>query len=200
MSRSRKGHSRPVSQRREILVFTEGEKTEGGYLLPWRRAFRDRVLVSVDPFHGPPASLVDTAVQVKREQARDAKRGKGRGYDEIWCMFDIDAHPNVPEAVQKAQANGVRLAISNPCLELWFMLHFEERTSYIGRHDAQTRAADLLSCGKNLSAAAMNALFEQYEDARRRARRLDKKHFGDGSPAGSNPSSSVWTLVDSITS
>jgi len=34
--------------RREILVFTEGEKTEDGYLLPWRRAYRESVLLTVE--------------------------------------------------------------------------------------------------------------------------------------------------------
>ena len=190
--------TRTDAARREILVFTEGEKTEGGYLLPWRREYRDRVLVTIDPFHGAPLSLVDRAVQTKKAEARDAKRGRGRAHDEIWCMFDIDIHPNVPDAIQKAQANGIGLAISNPCLELWFILHFEEWTAYLSRHAAQSRSSELLSCGKNLTRAAMDRLYEGYQDARERALRLDVKHDGDGSPAGSNPSSTVWALIESI--
>jgi len=113
-------------------------------------------------------------------------------------MFDIDAHPNMAEASQKAMANGIGLAISNPCLELWFILHFEDRTAYLSRHDAQSRSSELLACGKNLSRQAMGLLFDQYEDAQARAHRLDAKHEGDGSPARSNPSSSVWALIESI--
>ncbi len=184
--------------RREILVFTEGEKTEDGYLLPWRRAFRDTVLLEVDPFHGVPQSLVQQAVATKRAEARDQRRGRGRAHDEIWCMFDIDAHPNIPEAVQLAEAHGIGLAISNPCIELWFILHFQDQMAYLGRHDAQSAAAVLLGCGKVLTRPATDLLYDRYEDARDRAQRLDAKHEGDGSPRRSNPSSSVWSLIEAI--
>ncbi len=190
--------ARTNATRRQILVFTEGEKTEGGYLLPWRREYRDRVLITIDPFHGVPLSLVDKAAETKRAEMRDQKRGRGRAHDEIWCMFDIDAHPNVPDAIQKAKANGIGLAISNPCVELWFILHFEDQTAYVNRHVAQSRSSELLGCGKSLSRAAMDRLHDSYEDARRRAHSLDAKHDGDGSPAGSNPSSSIWALIESI--
>ncbi len=184
--------------RREILIFAEGEKTEGSYLLPWRREFRDRVLISVDPFHGVPLSLVNKAVETKKAELLEQKRRRGRAHDEIWCMFDIDAHPNVREAIQKAEDNGIHLAISNPCIELWFILHFEDQTAYISRHKAQSRSAELLESGKNLSRRAMDLLFDHFENARQRARELDIKHARDGSPPGSNPSSGVWELIESF--
>ena len=184
--------------RREILVFTEGEKTEDGYLLPWRRAHRDTVLLEIDPFHGVPQSLVQQAVATKKAEARDQRRGRGRAHDEIWCVFDIDAHPNVSEAVQLAEAHGIGLAISNPCIELWFILHFQDQTAYLSRHNAQSAAAALLGCGKVLTRSAMDLLHDCYEDARDRAQRLDAKHEGDGSPPRSNPSSSVWSLIEAI--
>jgi len=187
-----------LATRREILVFTEGEKTEDGYLLPWRRTYRDTVLLEIDPFHGVPQSLVEQAIATKKAEARDERRGRGRAHDEIWCVFDIDAHPNVPEAIRLAQTHGIGLAISNPCIELWFILHFQDQTAYLSRHDAQSAAAALLGCGKVLTRAAMDLLYDGYEDARDRAQRLDAKHDGDGSPPGSNPSSSVWTLIEAI--
>ncbi len=184
--------------RREILVFTEGEKTEDGYLLPWRRAYRDAVLLEIDPFHGVPLSLVERAVATKKAEARDERRGRGRAHDEIWCVFDINSHPNVPEAIQQAEAHGIGLAISNPCIELWFILHFQDQTAYLSRHQAQSVARALLSCGKTLTRPAMELLYNGYENARDRAQRLDTKHDGDGSPPGSNPSSSVWSLIEAI--
>lgn len=190
--------SKKDASRREILVITEGEKTEDGYLLPWRREYRDSVIVTIDPFHGVPLSLVNRAVDVKKAEARDAKRSRGRPHDEIWCMFDIDVHPNIDEALQKAVDNGIHLAISNPCIELWFILHFEDQTAHIERHDAQRRSSDLLDCGKNLTPEAGNTLMAEFEGARQRALALDAKHTGDGSPARSNPSSSIWSLIDSI--
>jgi hypothetical protein len=142
--RSRRAQGRPKrdARRREILVYTEGEKTEDGYLLPWR--------------------------------------------------------PSVPDAIGKAEANGINLAVSNPCIELWFILHFEDQTTYLARHEAQSRSSEVLGCGKNLTRKAMDRLFAEYETARNRAHALEAKHQGDGSPARSNPSSSVRALIDSI--
>jgi hypothetical protein len=30
----------------------------------------------------------------------------------VWCVFDVDIHPNLPEAKQQARDNGLSLAIS----------------------------------------------------------------------------------------
>jgi hypothetical protein len=113
-------------------------------------------------------------------------------------VFDRDEHPNFGEAIDLADRHGVNLAISNPCLEFWFILHFEDKTAYIERQAAQRRAEELLGCSKVLTEAAPNTLADAYDEARRRAIKLDEKHVGDGSPPRSNPSSGVWRLIDLI--
>ncbi len=113
-------------------------------------------------------------------------------------MFDRDEHPNFAKAIDLADRHGINLAISNPCLELWFILHSEDQTAYLERHAAQRRAEDLLGCSKVLTDSALGALAERYDEARRRAVKLDEKHAGDGSPPGDNPSSGVWRLIDLI--
>lgn len=179
-------------------MFTEGEKTEDGYLVHWRRAFRDRVLVSIDSYHSGPLQLVRRAVETKRDDLRDQKRGRGRAHDEIWCMFDVDEHANLKEAIEMAEANDIRLAVSNPCIELWFVLHFEDQTAHINRSVVQDRSEGFLGCRKNLSTDAVEKLVSRFDEAKSRAQGLDRKHEGDGSPPRSNPSSGIWSLVESI--
>ena len=115
-------------------------------------------------------------------------------------MFDIDEHPSLHEVRTMAADNGINLAVSSPCLELWFLLHYADQTAHIDRHDAQRRSADLLHCEKALTRDALESLEEFYPEARDRARALDSKHAGDGSPPWTNPSSGVWRVVDSIRS
>lgn len=196
--RSALSRRRTTPQRRELLVFSEGERTEDGYLVHWRRAYRDRVLVTIDDFHGAPLSLVDRAADVKRREAREEKKGHGRAHDEVWCVFDRDQHPNIPEALDKAAANGIGVVLSNPCIELWFVLHFADQTAYIERDAAQRLSRELLGCDKVLTGSALAALSDRYDDAKQRAQQLDLKHAGDGSPPHSNPSSNMWKLVDRI--
>ena len=177
-------------------MLVEGTKTEDGYLLPLRRDLRDSVIINIDARGGSPLTLVERAVTAKQAADRESSRGRGRAYDAVWCIFDRDIHPNVPEALALASEHGVHIAMSNPCIELWFILHFEDQTAAIDRHAAQRRSAELLVCTKNLTAAATSRLYELYDDARSRAQALDRKHLGDGSPERSNPSSDVWRLID----
>jgi hypothetical protein len=113
-------------------------------------------------------------------------------------VFDVDEHPRLAEAIALAGRHSIGLAISNPCLELWFLLHFEDRTAYIDRHDVQRRAQKHLGCDKVLTDPALHMLADRYPDAVARATRLDDKHRGDGSVIGANPSTTVWRLIEEI--
>jgi hypothetical protein len=115
-------------------------------------------------------------------------------------VFDRDHHPNIPQALDKAAANGIGIVLSNPCIELWFVLHFANQTAHIEGDAAQRRSRELLGCDKVLTGPALASLSERYDAAKQRARRLDVKHAGDGSPPRSNPSSNMWELIERIRS
>lgn len=179
-------------------MFVEGRRTEEIYLVDWHRRRREHVRLTVHPYRGGPLQLVEHAVETKRGEAYDARHGRGRPHDQIWCVFHRDEHPKFTQSLDLASRNGISLAVSNPCIELWFILHFQDQAAFIHRHDAQRRAATLLDSGKVLTRAATEAMAEQYGDAKDRAIALDDKHRNDGSPAGSNPSSGMWRIVDEI--
>ncbi|MEV7013712.1 RloB family protein [Streptosporangium sp. NPDC051022] len=187
-----------AAARRSLLVFTEGEKTETIYLQHWYRLHRDRVIVTFGDFHGVPLRLVEEARDRKKADLREQKRGRGAAYDEYWCVFDVDEHPNLRQATELAAAHGINLAVSNPCLELWFLLHLKEQWASLDRHDAQSQVRELLGCGKVLTPAALARLAELHDQAVSRALALEGKHRGDGSPSRANPSTDIWRLVERI--
>lgn len=187
-----------VQPRRQLLVFVEGERTEDGYFKFWWRRHRDKVIVSIDGRHGTPMTLVELAVARKEQEQRDERRGRGPAHDEVWCVFDVDTHPHLNDAILLAKRHSIGIAVSNPCFELWFILHYEDRTAHIDGRQARARSAELLGCKKTLTDTALEVLATRYEDAVRRAKALDKKHRGDGSQPRSNPSSEAWKLVDRI--
>lgn len=152
---------------------------------------RERVIVTIDEFHGAPLQLVETAAARRAADRRSARRGRGDAYHEYWCVFDIDEHPHVDQALLLAASSGISVAVSNPCIELWFLLHFQDQNAAIHRGDAQRKSADLLKCDKSPTTAALAELAGRYEEARQRAQALDKKHGLDGSPPRSNPHSVV---------
>lgn len=112
-----------------ILVVSEGEVTEPEYLRGFQRAWRNpRVTIEVAKEHGVPKTLVRIAKQHKEEANTRAAQEKddNLSYDSVWCLFDIDEHPEIGEAKEMARDNGIELAISNPCIELWLLLHFQD--------------------------------------------------------------------------
>lgn len=183
-----------------MLVFVEGLRTELQYINCWYRIYRAQVLVEIDERHGTPMTLVKAAIKAKQTEQREERRNRGKAHDEYWCVFDRDEHPQFDEAIKLAHDNGIRIAVSNPCLELWFVWHFEEQTAHIERDDVQRRAAALLGCYKSLTDSALTMLSEhaRYEVAKKRALRMDAKHEGDGSTSGTNPSSAMHRLIDRI--
>jgi hypothetical protein len=187
------------AKRFQLLIFTEGKSTEPTYFTHWHRQHRDRILVQIAPHSfTSPLQLVQAAISQKARDTKEAKRGRGDAFDEYWCVFDVDEHPRIPEALNLATAHDIKIAISNPCIELWFLIHFEDQTSYLTRQQAQRRSKQHLKCGKLLDQAALQSLEARYEAAKNRAVQLAEKHDGDGSPHYENPSSGLWKIIDAI--
>jgi hypothetical protein len=201
-ARSKSGIRKPsnTAKRPQFIVFSEGKETEPGYINNWYRIYRDRVIVKVSPHRETtPLELVTRAIKQRRSDQSEARRGRGDAYDEYWCIFDVDRHPNLADALDLATSSGIRVAISRPCIELWFILHFEYHAGYLETAQAEHLSQGHLGCGKTLSPKALDLLVASYKTAKDHAQRLDQKHAEDGSSPNSNPSSSVWHLIDLIT-
>ena len=57
--------------------------------------------------------------------------------DEVWAVFDRDEHPRFDDAVKLCEKHGVRVGRSDPCFELWLILHEQEYDKYDNRRQVQ---------------------------------------------------------------
>jgi hypothetical protein len=179
--------------RPRFLIACEGTVTEPHYFREMRRLQRSIVELEIVE-GGTPKTVVERAVEKKREAERAARREKDDHlrYDEVWCVFDIDIHPLVPEAKQQARDNGIETAISNPCFELWILLHFQDQRAHVERGTVQHLCREHMpGYGKRPPCDKLLALSG---DAARRAEKLDRWHETRDT-TGSNPSTGVWRLV-----
>jgi hypothetical protein len=145
----------------------------------------------IDPSSGVPLTLVEKAV---------ARRKTDPEIDQCWCVFDVEwprNHPNLDRALQLADAEGINVAVSNPCFELWLILHFQNQTAYL-----DNRTADALSrrldgrLGKRIDGAKYMPL---RRDACDRAADLIARHQRDGTAfPNDNPSSTMYELMAAI--
>jgi hypothetical protein len=181
-----------------VLVLCEGQVTEFEYFDAFLREVENPlVVVEIDSTGGVPKTLVERAAARKKDSEKRARRERDENlkYDEIWCVFDVDVHPNLPDARQQARANGIKLAVSNPCFELWLLLHFSEQHAHIERKPA----ASLLrkyhpDYHKHVR---FDLVRDGYTDAVQRAQQLDKRHRENGTKGG-NPSTDVYVLTERI--
>lgn len=178
------------SELRTVVVFCEGEKSEPDYVEGLKRlpavSSRTWLRIEVEPDQGVPLTLVQRIADLE--------------IDECWCVFDVEwpkNHPNLPEAVALARRHGVRLAISNPCFELWLILHFKDHTGFINTCDAERVSKRLDGRGgKSINADQYMA---NRHHAAQRAASLTARHAGNGTSfPHDNPSSTMYELLAAI--
>ena len=181
-----------------ILVLSEGLATEPDYLNGFvQYAKNSRVSVEVVGGAGVPRTIVESAKDRKKENEKQARREGDDNvrYDQVWCVFDIDNHPNIPDAKQMARDNGIELAISNPCVEIWLWLHFADQPGMRDRHELVGMLKKYLpSYDKHVR---FDDFKDGYSDAVRRAIRLEE----DAQRAKEehrNPSTGFWRLTEKI--
>lgn len=182
--------------KRRFLLVCEGAVTEPCYFNELRHLYRSLIDLDIVP-GGTPKTVVERAVDIKKESERAAKREKDDNlrYDKIWCVFDVDEHPFLPEAQQQAKDNRIAVAISNPCFELWALLHFQDQHAHINRHDVQRLCRQHIP--RYEKKLPVPALLPRYAEAVRRASELDNWHENRGTIRG-NPSTGVHRLSEEI--
>lgn len=201
----RRDHDRPLRRRPpsrdprpRILVLCEGQVTEHEYLEAFRLEEQNQLVeVEVDNQGGSPKTLVERAALRKKDAAQDAERMRDDNlkYDKVWCVFDVDNHPKLLDARQQARDNNICLAISNPCFELWLLLHFCDHTAHVERKPAASLLRKYIK-GYNKH-VPFDVLRDGYGEAVGRAQHLEKRHSEAG-PAGDNPSTTVYKLTEQI--
>ena len=102
-----------------IVIATEGEKTEKQYFETFK--YR-RVQVKVEATEKGKSS---PAHVLERLDAYVKEFVIGDG-DELWLAIDVDRWEKrmLAEVTREAVQKGFSLAVSNPCFELWLLLHF----------------------------------------------------------------------------
>ena len=193
----RPARTRPSKNpKRRLLVACEGDVTEPSYIKGCEGKFQE-ALVWILPEHGDPRKLVELA-KSERDRARaQAKRERDEfaAYDEVRCAFDRDQHERFEDACQMARDNQLELAVSNPCFELWLLLHFRESPGAQHRRHLQRKLKKFLpGYDKHFD---FELVADRVDQAVKRAGRLDQQARRMGEPF-LNPTTGVYRLIESI--
>ncbi len=179
--------------KRRFIIYCEGE-TETGYFNALSRRFRDWLLIESEPVGGVPMTVAQRAVEeAKRlKKSRDSFTAK----DTVWAVFDRDEHPNFESAVSCCETSGVSVGRSNPCFELWLILHLElfdgpdNNVGVCARLRKLRPEYDPNSCKR----CNWEELIPHLDEAEKRAEKQLEERSRDSSPYG-RPSTTVGRLT-----
>jgi flavorubredoxin len=128
---------------KKILIACEGKYTEPLYFRAISRDLRlSTVKVIILPHDGTdPLSIVNKLLEERQDRKFEKTWLAG---DSAWAVFDGDEHIQKDlnkwhQVVQMAKKENIKLAITNPSIEFWYLIHFQDNFSNISCSQAEKR-------------------------------------------------------------
>ena len=182
-----------------VVIASEDKYAVENYFQRFRtRKVQFRVLPTLD-CNAAPLSILERIDEFRRsEEVED--------HDEFWICIDSDhwtdpGHiANLVQVLRECRSKGYHVAINNPCIELWFLLHFVDYTA--------PQTADRARCNETISQLEL-AIGQRYHkdrcnrirlntaqviEAVRRAKAMDT----EDSIMPTQPSARIYKIVEML--
>ena len=201
MSKDRRRDRNNRKPKRVILVAYEGKnKTERNYFESFRGMDKDYTIKAVPGNETDPVNLVKQTIQNVKELKLDLDVD-----DRAFCIFDTDINPRkniqIKEAIALARENNIVAITSSPCIELWFLIHYEYTTANMSGDEVIKRLKTHYSkYTKNCNMYPI--IVDKTEKAYDNAKKLEnyqKDNNRDIQSVEANPHSDVYQIIDELT-
>lgn len=125
-----------------------------------------------------------------------------RDGDVAYCVFDtgIDLNKNkiIEEAIRLAMKNHIKIITSSPCIELWFLLHYDYTTANMSSESVIKRLKKFYpQYEKNVN--IYPDIIENLDTAIKRAKKLEKYQLDNNRRIGTveaNPNTELYKIVE----
>ena len=186
-------------ERKILLVATEGNnKTEKNYFTEFNRTQNRYHIVFAEGNNTDPAKVVTDAAVSSENRGLELTHG-----DKAYAVVDTDfgKEKQIQEARRLAEKYRVDLLLSNPCFEIWFLLHFRYSTrGYSSNSEVLDEIKNRWSdYEKNME--SFSSITDRTEIAIENAMQLEKYHEKNNEKVvieRCNPSTNVYKLVELI--
>jgi hypothetical protein len=208
----RQAKKRVVGRRtplRYYLIVTEGEKTEPYYFEGLKKHLPinliDLIDIELEGIGQNTLQIIEKARKLREERTQKPYLPP---YSEVWAVFDRDSFPaqNFNNAINRAEALGIRCGWSNEAFELWYLLHFQSIENSMSRKQYQEfLERELTSKMKTpfryeKNAKNMYELLQQYGNQKKAIERAEKLNhsFDNREFATHNPCTTVYKFIEKI--
>ncbi len=181
--------------RNPVLVVCDGEKTEPDYCQKLQLFLHVPIEVVRGNREGAPDAIVKRAIKIRN----DRLKSDGLEFDTVWCVYDSDSRTvqQLQSAKTLANNEGIQIALTVPCFEFWFLLHFVYTTSPYRTCGSVVNALKKKIKNYDKGNPSLDGLMERVEDALMNAKKLRADSVKSGR---SNPSTDVDLLVEKLKS
>lgn len=193
--------TRVRAQQIRFILFCEGANTEPEYFRVLARSLSlDTVTVKTVPAADDPLGIAQKATKwIGNKCQRLGNIDTYEKGDQVWAVFDRDQHERFEEAVKLCERQGINVARSNPCFEVWLILHHEDCHAPLTGNAAHKRLEQLCPEYDRNSSKTVDCvkLIQNIDDAEARAERHLASRRDDGQPFGAS-STTVHLLTKAI--
>ncbi len=185
-------------KKNKIIIAVEGNnKTEKLYFDNFDDGKQDYSITIAKGNDTDPLGLVKNLDKEVKKSELYLSKG-----DMVFCVFDVDVDSNknkiIDEAKKYAQKKGIQVITSTPCIELWFLLHFEYTTANLSNNEVIKRLKKFNPkyekninifpyINKNIDIAILNA------------KKLEKYQIDNNKKIGTveaNPNTEMYKIVE----
>lgn len=183
-----------------ILVAFEGKnKTENNYFSNYRLRDKDYIIKLVPGNETDPINLVNKTIIKVKELGLNLEEN-----DRAYCIFDTDLderkNMQIIKARKLAKKYHIIMITSNPCIELWFLLHFEYTTAWLSNNDVINKLKKYYpKYEKNIN--IFPEIKDKVSEAIKNAKKLESFQLDNNKIIGmvdANPSTEMYKIVEEL--
>lgn len=118
------------------LIVTDTKCTEKAYFEGLRYSLPKEIMnnISLKVVEAPTKDLIDICLETKSKEVQNRIP---------WIVFDRDKVPDFDVLIRQAENNGINVAWSNPCLEVWFFAYYGSIPTVIDSVQCCSKFAEL---------------------------------------------------------
>lgn len=183
-----------------ILVGAEGKnQTERKYFKAFNQVQSEYKIMAGKGNNTDPVGVVEDLLKSAKQEELDLKDG-----DMLACFIDVDfkngRDQELRAAMKLARQNNISVFLSNPCFEIWYLLHFRYSTKLYGSNEEVIKELSSYISDYSKSKDVYDVIENKIDQALLNTKRLESYHLENGTNDRLKklPSTEAYKLIEMI--
>lgn len=183
-----------------ILIGAEGKnQTERKYFKAFNQVQSEYKIMAGKGNNTDPVGVVEDLLKSAKQEELDLKDG-----DILACFSDVDfkngRDQELRAAMKLARQNNISVFLSNPCFEIWYLLHFRYSTKLYGSNEEVIKELGSYISDYSKSKDVYDLIENKIDQALLNTKRLESYYLENGTNDRLKklPSTEAYKLIEMI--